>query len=138
LKFLVKRRRPVYAALISAVIAIGLLSRRYPNLLPDALGKYPGDTLWALTVFLGIGFLFSNIPTVFAGATAFGFSCAIEFSQLYQAPWIDSIRTTVCGRLILGRGFSWNDIIAYACGIAIGSILEIGLCGIFCGKRALR
>ena len=36
---------------------------------------------------------------------AMAFSIAIELSQLYHAPWIDSIRQTTLGGLILGLAF---------------------------------
>jgi hypothetical protein len=122
----IKRNRFIYAVATFVVTALGLLSRQCPNLLPDALGKYPGDTLWAMMVFCGTGLLFPRLPTAFTGLAAFTFSCAVEFSQLYQAPWIESVRDTLPGRLILGRGFSWRDIAAYAIGILIGWVVEIG------------
>jgi hypothetical protein len=120
-----RRSRLVYGAATLAVIALGLLSRACPGLLPSALGKYPGDGLWALMVFCGIGILAPGVPTMLMGLIAFTFSGAVEFSQLYQSPWIDSVRDTLPGRLILGRGFSWWDIMAYAIGIGIGCLAEI-------------
>lgn len=106
---------------------LGLLSRRYPQFLPAALGKYPGDALWALMVFLGFGFWFCRTPTIVVALIAFSFSVAIEVSQLYHAPWIDSVRTTIPGRLILGSGFAWADIAAYAAGILLGATAEFTL-----------
>ena len=52
------------------------------------------------------------------------FSVAIELSQLYHAPWIDSIRQTTLGGLILGFGFLWSDLACYAAGVGVGIILE--------------
>ena len=43
-------------------------------------------------------------------------SIAVELSQLYHAPWIDSIRQTTLGGLILGFGFLWSDLACYAVG----------------------
>ena len=56
---------------------------------------------------------------------AMAFSVAIELSQLYHAPWIDSIRQTTLGGLILGFGFLWSDLACYAAGVGIGVILEL-------------
>jgi hypothetical protein len=124
------RSRPVYFVGILAVIALGLLSRRFPQFLPAALGKYPGDALWALMVFLGIGFCFRRWPTMVVALAALAFSVAIEFSQLYHAPWIDAVRGTLPGRLVLGSGFAWADIVAYAVGISAGATAEavVGRC----------
>ena len=46
------RRRLVALAATLAAIALGLASRRWPAALPALFGKYPGDVLWALMVFL--------------------------------------------------------------------------------------
>ena len=119
-----KRSRLVYFLAIVAVIALGLLSRQHPKLLPAALGKYPGDSLWAIMVFCGMCFICPCIPTIRAGIFAFVFSCLVEFSQLYHAAWIESVRDTLPGRLVLGRGFSWADIGAYAVGIVIACLGE--------------
>jgi hypothetical protein len=51
------------------------------------------------------------------------FSIAIELSQLYHAPWIDSIRHTTLGGLILGFDFVWSDLVCYAVGVGIGVLM---------------
>lgn len=122
-----KRNRLIYFTTALIVIALGLLSRRYP-VLPSVLGKYPGDALWAIMIFCGIGFLLPRFTTKIVGAVAFGLCCAVEFFQLYHAPWIETVRDTLPGRLILGRGFSWMDISAYAAGIIIACLIEIISC----------
>jgi Protein of unknown function (DUF2809) len=48
----------------------------------------------------------------------------VEISQLYHAPWIDSIRQTTLGGLVLGFGFLWTDLVCYSVGIALGLVLE--------------
>jgi hypothetical protein len=48
----------------------------------------------------------------------------IELSQLYHRPWIDAIRHTRLGGLILGFGFLWTDLIAYSIGVALCFIIE--------------
>ena len=54
-------------------------------------------------------------------------------SQLYHAPWIDSIRHTTLGGLILGYGFLWSDLACYAVGVGLGVVIEI-IGGIVPGK----
>jgi hypothetical protein len=53
----------------------------------------------------------------------------VEISQLYHAPWIDSIRQTALGGLVLGFGFLWTDLVCYSVGIFIGSFTEWWLRG---------
>jgi len=118
------RSRPLYIILSVLVIAAGLLWRSRFLPLPTFLTKYGGDALWALLIFVGLGFVFNKASTQRLAFGALCFSWAVEFSQLYHAPWIDMIRSTLPGRLILGSTFNWPDLPAYAFGIAIGAVVE--------------
>jgi len=51
----------------------------------------------------------------------------VEFSQLYQAPWLNNIRKTLVGRLVLGQGFLWSDLLAYAIGIGAAVCLDYAI-----------
>jgi len=119
------RNRIVYALLIFIVVVLGLASRRYPDTLPNFLSFYAGDTLWALMVFLLIGFIFPQLVTLKLAALALLFSILIELSQLYQVPWIDGIRQYRFAALVLGHGFLWSDLVCYSLGVAIGSLVEM-------------
>jgi hypothetical protein len=52
------------------------------------------------------------------------FCYGIEFSQIYQAAWLNNIKATRLGGLVLGFGFQWSDIIAYTLGISFAAIIE--------------
>ncbi len=116
------RSRVVYILLIVAVVMLGLASRAKamkPHL-PYVISEYAGDTLWAIAVFLGLGFLFPTFSTWRIAALAALFAVGVELSQLYHAPWIDAIRHTQIGGLILGFSFLWSDLACYAVGILCG------------------
>jgi hypothetical protein len=49
----------------------------------------------------------------------------VEVSQLYHAPWIDGIRNTTLGGLVLGFGFLWSDLVCYLIGIVAGALIEL-------------
>lgn len=115
-----KRKRLGHALAMATVTFSGLLWRSPWLGLPEAPRKYGGDALWALLVFLGFGFLFPRWPTRIVALLAMTFSVLIESSQLYHAPWIDAIRETRLGALVLGSVFNWPDFGAYAIGIALG------------------
>lgn len=88
------------------------------------MAKYGGSALWALLVFLLCGWLAPRMSTVRVALMASAIACAVEFSQLYHAPWIDQIRQTRMGALTLGSVFNWPDIPAYFLGIAVGAFGE--------------
>ncbi len=119
-----RRNRLTRLALIALVIALGLGSRRFGRSLPGFVATYSGDTLWALVAFLGIGLLLPRLSTWRVAVLAVSFSVMIEVSQLYHAPWIDSIRRTTLGALVLGHGFLWSDLACYAVGIGLGVLIE--------------
>ena len=120
-----RRRNPViWLALIALAAVLGIGSRRSPPCLPGFIAAYAGDTLWALAAFLGIGLILPRASTRTVAMLAMAFSVAIELSQLYHAPWIDSIRHTTLGGLILGFGFLWSDLACYALGVELGVLVE--------------
>ncbi|MED0960715.1 DUF2809 domain-containing protein [Bacillus paramycoides] len=122
-----KRNRILYAIFTIIVIVLGLSSRKFAYALPDILNAYLGDALWALMIFTGFGFLFPKIETKKLAIISLIFCYGIEISQLYHAEWIDSIRATTLGGLVLGYGFLWSDLVAYTTGIGVGMLCEFML-----------
>lgn len=113
-----------YSIFIIIVISLGIASRYFSVYLARWIAKYAGDVLWGLMVFLWVGFSLKDRSTRFVGRIALIFSFFIEITQLYHAPWIDSIRKTFIGGLVLGFGFLWSDLICYTVGIGIGVLVE--------------
>ncbi|MDD1608270.1 MAG: DUF2809 domain-containing protein [Methylococcaceae bacterium] len=118
------RNRLLYLVAVVMVVAIGIASRKFSGLFPLFLGKYPGDALWALMVFLLIGLLCPALCTYQTALFAVAISFTVEFSQLYQALWINTIRQTTLGHLVLGSHFHTVDLLAYLLGVSFGAILE--------------
>lgn len=75
-------------------------------------------------IFTGFGFLFPKIETKKLTFISLLFCYGIELSQLYHAEWIDGIRATTLGGLVLGYGFLWSDIVAYTIGVGVGFLFE--------------
>jgi len=113
------KSRILYFILIIFTIIIGLLSRHY-----TVIPLFIGDVLWALMVYFIFRFLFIRAAIKRIVAYSLLFCYAIEFSQLYKAPWIDSLRHTLFGRLVLGDTFLWGDLLSYTVGIVIGVLIE--------------
>lgn len=116
--------RRCYLVMVFVVVVLGLLARKWAAYLPEIINLYLGDALWALMVYLLIRAVFVDWK---AGKTAIAglvFCLLIELSQLYQAPWINSIRQTTLGALVLGFGFLWSDLLAYTLGIVAGVIID--------------
>ncbi len=106
------------------VMFLGLGSRKFKYIIPEFLNIYLGDALWALMIFIICGFIFKNMELKKVAKVSLLFCYIIEITQLYHAPWIDNIRLTTLGALILGNVFTWNDLVAYTLGIGVGIIFE--------------
>jgi hypothetical protein len=118
------KNRLKYALITLFVVIIGLASRHFSHYLPEWINFWLGDSLWAVMVY----FIFRSILITSslrqAAIYSLLFSYAIEISQLYHSAWIDTIRHTRFGGLVLGFGFLWSDMVAYTVGIAMAVVVD--------------
>ncbi|RUL54171.1 DUF2809 domain-containing protein [Lysinibacillus antri] len=116
--------RLIYLLAAVVTIVLGLASRKYSLLLPEFVAQHSGDLLWAMMIYFGFRFLFVRKRIRTALLLSFLFSFGIEFSQLYQEEWINQIRSTLLGALILGKGFLTIDLLRYTGGIIVATVID--------------
>jgi hypothetical protein len=112
-----------YVILIGVAAVLGILSRKYGTILPGFLAKYSGDTLWAFALYFFISLFTLKRSPRFRFLCTCILSALDELSQLYHAPWIDSVRSTAAGALVLGNTFVWSDLLCYLA----GAVLALGI-----------
>ena len=108
--------RLYYLTAVLFTMVIGLLSRRYTEG-GDFIHDYIGDAIWAGMIYLGFRFLKPSQTMKWAFVSALIFCYVIEVSQLNQSDWLNELRRTTLGGLILGFGFLWSDFLMYTLGI---------------------
>lgn len=118
------KNRIKYFIVTIIIMFMGLLSRKFMFIFPRNIAPFVGDMLWAMMVYFGFRFLFPKLNIIKSLVIAFLFSFSIEISQLYQADWINNIRNTTIGGLILGHGFLFEDLISYSIGIILGCVVD--------------
>ena len=118
-----QRNRRIYVLLILVTVLAGLSTRVLKSRLP-ALGDMAGDALWATMVFFLLSFAWPAAKVGKRAAGAVAISFAVEFSQIYHAAWIDEIRRTWLGSMVLGSAFDWRDLFCYVGGVVFGIIVE--------------
>ncbi|MEH7744624.1 DUF2809 domain-containing protein [Neobacillus drentensis] len=122
----IKPRNMRFGYVIAVILTIlfGLASRKFSQLLPIFVAENAGDLFWAMMVYFGFRFLLVQKSLITAISLSFLFSYGIELSQLYQAEWINHLRGTLLGALILGKGFLTVDLIRYAIGITVAAVMD--------------
>lgn len=119
------RNRPTYLALIIITMTLGLFTRS--SFMPSKEGfiaTYSGDVLWATMVYFIFSVICPQWSSLKIALYALAFCFAIEFSQLNQQDWINSIRQTRLGGLVLGFGYKASDLVCYTVGILLPYFLE--------------
>lgn len=109
---MITKARLIYTFLFLITIGIGLISREIA-----AIPLWIGDALWAVMIFWLMALLFPSFQVIRLMLVSLAICYLIEISQLYQAEWINELRRTLPGRLILGQGFLWSDLWAYTIGV---------------------
>lgn len=111
------RDKMIYCGAVLIAIVLGLSSRAFGDRLPPFAANHLGDALWAAMVYCAFRTLLTHRALGLSLVLSLIFSYSIEFSQLYQGDWINGLRSTVAGGLILGKGFLWIDLLRYTVGI---------------------
>jgi len=85
--------------------------------------EYGGDTIWAGIFLFFLRIFFTKIKLWKLALINYALGIADEASQLYKADWIESIRHTTLGGLMLGHTFLWSDIICYGVGTLMAFVV---------------
>lgn len=118
------KSRMAYVLAVFISIILGLVSRKFGQMLPLFVAENAGDMIWAMMIYFGFRLLLVHKSMLTAIVLSFLFCFCIEFSQLYQATWINQLRSTVLGGLVLGKGFLTIDLLRYSVGIILAATLD--------------
>ncbi|MCY6489559.1 ribosomal maturation YjgA family protein [Leptolyngbya sp. GGD] len=111
---------------IIVIVPLGYFARftaALPGWITDIAGSLAYQIFWMALV----QFCFPKLSIAKTAIAVFCFSCAIEFLQLWQPPFLQAIRATLPGRLVLGNTFVWSDFPPYAIGCFLGWLLLSGV-----------
>jgi hypothetical protein len=117
------RLRVLYSAVAVGTIAVGLAVNRGVLPLGGRARDLIGDALWAFMMTWWIAALAPGVSLRRRGVIALAICFAVEFSQLLHSPYLDALRRSVVGRLVLGSGFDARDLVAYAVGVVAALLI---------------
>jgi hypothetical protein len=114
--------RPLWILGLFVVIPVGLSTKFMQGSGPlfEWWRDSAGDFLYQIALMLVMLVIRPKLPIVPLAWGTFFYSSIIEFTQLIRTPWLDALRLTIFGRLVLGSTFVWDDFIYYFLGSWLG------------------
>ncbi len=114
--------RRLILLLVLVVLAVaGYWLRFYAPISPE-WRDYSGGAAYVVFWILVYAFLRPTAPAFPVALAVFLVTCCLEFLQLWHPAWLEAIRRTLPGRLVLGTTFEWSDFPPYAVGAVIGFV----------------
>lgn len=108
------RRIVLYCAI--ALIPIGIASKFYQGPLKEWINDYFGDIIYeAFWIMIGV-LIWPRASLAKIAAVVFIATCLIEVLQLWQPPFLQVMRASFIGKLLLGTTFVWWDFPHYLAG----------------------
>lgn len=118
-------RRLIYLLLFVFCTWLAIATRTHSASFHPLVAKYGGDIIWAGMFLFFLRIFFAVVQLWKLALVCYGLGVLDELLQLYHAPWIESVRHTRLGGLMLGYGFLWSDIICYAEGTLLAFVMII-------------
>jgi hypothetical protein len=112
-----------YLVFAIGTIAVGLTVHLGGSFLPPIFRDLLGDALWAMMIVWWMGVAAPQLPLRSRGLAALAVCVAVELSQRHHTPWLDALRRTLPGHLVLGSGYDPRDFPAYAVGVVVAVVL---------------
>ncbi|HVM89790.1 MAG TPA: DUF2809 domain-containing protein [Puia sp.] len=116
-------RKICYLLIVIFLIWLAFATRIHHQWFHPFVIKYGGDTIWAGMFLFMLRIFFSKINLWKLAIICYLLGAADEVSQLYNAPWIDTVRNTAIGGAMLGHGFLWSDLACYAAGTLLAFVI---------------
>ena len=114
-----KRYRITILICLIFTIILGFATKFYDGLFSEWLNNSFSSIFYeAFWIFLVI-FIRPQLKPNLVVFWVFIFTCFLEFMQLWKPPFLQTIRATLMGRLLLGNTFVWWDFLYYILGCTL-------------------
>ena len=114
------KQKIIYLTLFIFCTWLALATRSHHEWFPHLVVVYGGDIIWAGMFVFFLRIFFTKPPLWKLALINYALGVADEVSQLNQSPFMLYLRSFTLGRLMLGVGFLWSDIVCYAIGTILG------------------
>jgi hypothetical protein len=111
-----KKYRLILFYLLFLLIPIGILSKFYQGIFQDWINNSLGGILYVIAWIAFILLIKPRLNPKWVAVLVFLATAFLEILQLWHPPFLEVIRSTLIGRLLLGTTFVLSDFIYYAIG----------------------
>ena len=119
-----KTERKLLAVAIALVIPAGLFVKfGIGGPLREWAFRYGAAILYEVFWVLVVRFVFPRVRPAFAAAGVFVATCILETLQLWKPPWLEAVRHTLVGGVLLGTTFDAADFLYYGLGSLLGCLI---------------
>lgn len=116
-------RRLIYATALVCLCVVAIAVRKAHGEAPNFFNSYFPDAAWTMAVYCLLGLLFDRSPLCnLVGSLAISY--LVELSQLWHPAFLETIRATRVGGLVLGYGFLWSDLLCYSVGALVSFVVH--------------
>lgn len=115
-------KRLIYLIVLIFIICTGLYTKNMTGKITEIIDII--DVVWSMMVYFLFRIVFINWTIKKVAAFGIMFSFIVELSQLYHSDWIDKLRNTFLGGIILGSEFVLTDLLAYLVGIGFAAVID--------------
>ncbi len=129
------KRRLVYLILFCFCTWLALATRNHKAWFCPIIVTYGGDVIWAGMFVFFLRMFFVKTPLWKLALINYILGVLDECSQLITVPWFVAIRQTKLGKLMLGVGFVWSDLVCYAIGTCIAWAIAVVIDKYTAGKQ---
>jgi hypothetical protein len=99
---------------------LGLGTKIYQGAFAWWFHGYAGAIFYEIFWMLLIAFIYPYFSITKNAITIFSVTASLEFLQLWQTPFLQTIRNTWLGRTLIGTSFVWWDFPYYLLGCLLG------------------
>ena len=117
-----RRERTALAAVLLFLIPFGYWLRFRAPVSPELRDSSGGAVYVALWILFAALFYLHSAAWKIA-AWVLSITCFLEFLQLWHPGWLEALRATFAGRVLLGTTFGWSDFPPYFVGALFGWLL---------------
>lgn len=111
-------------AAIAFLLAVGVPSKWYAGPGAAFVVGEAWDACGSAIVLLTARLLLPALRPVTTGLVVAGLLVGDELLQLVHAPWLETLRATAVGRVVLGNGWSLLDLAVITSAVAVTAVLD--------------